>query len=363
MNKIITIDVRCLSLSGMGTYLKNLIPGLVDDLPNYDFVLLGDPIELKKLFPTNITRVNIIASTSSIYSIREQIEYVRLIPKSTSLYFSTHYNIPLLYFGPMLVTVYDLCHLAMPQFLNGIHKRIYANIMFRAIRYKAKKIITISEFSKCELNKFTGIAKQNITSIPLGVDMESSTVKTDTPIYTKPYILFVGNVKPHKNLNNLVLAFSKILDKLPHNLVIVGKKDGFITDNKFDPRIIESLGDRIMFTGYVNDDDLKNYYTHADAFVFPSFYEGFGLPLLEAMAARCPVIASNVASIPEVCGDGAIYFDPYNADDIASKIVLTLSDKKLCSTLKDRGYNHALKYSWDNTIKSTSKVIKKLLEL
>ena len=359
---MITIDARWINTSGIGTYLRNIIPGIIQSFPDCNFTLLGDIVELTKLEGVNIDRVNLICANSPMYSIQEQIDYILLIPKGTTLYFSTHYNIPLLYSGPMLVMVYDVFHLAMPDLVKGIHKRIYANFMFKAVRHKAKKIITISNFTKHELIKYTGKGRQTITPIHLGVDKEAFSVSKEEPLHKHSYVLYVGNIKPHKNLSALVNAFSNIASDVPHNLILVGKKEGFITGDNAVSIVAKKLGSRIQFTGYVSDQDLKNYYSYADALVFPSLYEGFGFPPLEAMAVRCPVLASNIGPMPEVCGDGALYCDPYDIDDIATKLTILLSNHELRLQLKNKGFSRVQKFTWDKCIQHTIDVIKDLLQ-
>ena len=165
-------------------------------------------------------------------------------------------------------------------------------------------------------------------------------------VNSRPFLLYVGNIKPHKNLNRLIDAFSKLLNKIPHDLIIVGKMTGFITpDNKVINRS-KKLSDRIIFKGKVSNKILKQYFSQADIFIFPSIYEGFGLPPLEAMAAGVPVVASKAASIPEVCGDAVFYFDAYNTDDIAEKILQMAKRRKQRSTgKKGKGHDGCRKHS------------------
>jgi len=291
----------------------------------------------------------------------EQIDYLRAIPKETSLYFATHYNIPLLYSGRMMVTVYDLMHLAMPQFAPGIHKRIYAKLMFAALRRKARSVLTISEFTRHELERIVGGFKQPVTPIHLGVDNEWFSIPSLPSPHSRPYVLYVGNIKPHKNLKTLVKAFIKIASSVRHDLVLVGKKDGFITGDTEVANLAQTLGGRIHFTGRVSDDKLHQYFHHAETLVFPSHYEGFGLPPLEAMAAGCPVVVSNAASLPEVCGDAALYFDPHDVNDLSSKLELILANSVLRDSLRESGLVRARSYTWDRCVSKTCDVIQTVL--
>ena len=179
----------------------------------------------------------------------------------------------------------------------------------------------------------------------------------------KKFILYVGNVKPHKNLTGLVEAFLLAKEKLrDYHLVIVGKKEGFITgDASLIKRISDNefLSERVIFTGYVPNDDLPVMYNLASLFVFPSFYEGFGLPPLEAMACGCPLLTSDAASMPEVCRDAARYFDAGNPSDIAEKIIDSLfgSDSDI---FVQRGLRRIEDFSWKTFYKQQVDVFYKL---
>ena len=344
----------------MGTYLRNVLPGVIAAFPEQKFCLLGDKVVLSSLEWVNSANVCLVEAESAMYSLSEQLELVRKIPKETSLFWATHYNIPLLYRGKMLVTVYDLFHLAKPELVGGFHKRLYAKIMFNAVCRRAAAILTISRFSKDEFIRFTGEGRQSIFPIHLGVADPWFHIPPSASPYQRKYILFVGNVKPHKNLSALVKAFGSICDKIPHDLVIVGKKEGFITGDDVVANEAARLGSRVQFTGYVDDDKLRQYFAHAELLVFPSLYEGFGLPPLEAMAAGCPVLVSNAASMPEICGDAAVFFDPYQHEDMAVKMLEILSDDNLRESIRQNGYERARTFTWDACVKQSCDVIRAL---
>jgi len=358
---LIAIDVRWLNASGIGTYLRNIVPGILAAFPERNFVLLGNRDEIAEIKSPSGAKVVVVAADSRMYSIGEQLEIPKKIPKETQLYFSPHYNIPLGYRGRLLVTVYDLFHLAMPHLVGGIHKRLYARYMFNAVRRRADAILTISQFTKDELIRFTGEGRQPIFPIHLGVDESWFNVKPADSPHGKPYLLYVGNVKPHKNLGALIRAFGSLTEVVEHDLVLVGKREGFITGDSAPALEAERLKGRVHFTGRVGDAILKQYVASADALVFPSFYEGFGLPPLEAMAAGCPVISSNAASLPEICGDAALFCDPYSPADIAGKIRLLLGDGALRDKLRAKGAIRARRFTWGKCISETCRVIDGLL--
>jgi glycosyltransferase involved in cell wall biosynthesis len=361
-DEIITIDLRLLNVSGIGTYLRNVIPGIIMEFRSNRFTLIGDKAEIGRLGLPNDRRISVVVAKSKMYSLFEQAEIPDLIPKNTRIYFAPHYNIPLLYRGSMLVVVHDLFHLAMPDLVDGVHKSLYARFMFYSLRRKADAIITVSRFTKNELIRFTGRGRQQIHPIHLGVERSWFDVKQDaTKALKKPYLLYIGNVKPHKNLGALIKAFELISSEISHDLILAGKKDGFITGDRNVLMAAEKLQGRVLFTGYMNEVLLKQYVAQADALVFPSLYEGFGLPPLEAMAAGCPVIVSNVASIPEICGDAAMYCDSYKPRDIADKILEVIRNKQRREELIGLGLAHARYFTWDKCVKETCGVIDKLL--
>ena len=360
---MITIDVRFLNSSGIGTYLRNVIPGIVARFPDRIIFLMGDPAVISEIDGlANASNVVVIPAFAKMYSIQEQIDYVRLIPKATKLYFATHYPIPLFYRGKMLVTIHDLFHLAMPDLVGGVHKSLYARLMFNAVRHKASSILTISNFTKSELLRLTGPeGHQDIIPIHLGVDRTWFDIPVAASPHPRPYVLYVGNIKPHKNLGALIKAFSLIADQFPHDLVLVGQKEGFITADTGLDFIAKQLKTRVQFTGRVDQATLQQYFAHASCLVFPSLYEGFGLPPLEAMAAGCPVICSDTGPMPEVCGDAVLYFDPKNIKQLAEKLEMVLSDDALRNDLISRGYLHVKSYTWDGCIDQTSQKILSLL--
>jgi glycosyltransferase involved in cell wall biosynthesis len=361
---MITIDARWLNASGIGTYIRNIVPGLIRALPSDRFTLLGNPQELDLLDFGDRSRIHLVSAHSAMYSIGEQFEIPRLIPKDTRLFFSPHYPIPLGHstkYGKLLVTVHDVIHLARPQWFGSLHKQLYAKLMFKTVSRKADAIIAVSEFTKSEINRYLSIDSNKIHVIPHGVDESWFNLPIQANPHPRPYILFVGNVKPNKNLANLVRAFSQLIPIIPHDLVIIGKHDGFQSRDEEVHQLAQAHPDRIFFTGFVNSEELKSYMSHASIFVFPSFYEGFGLPPLEAMAAGIPTLVSDAASIPEVCGDASSYFDPNNVDDIAIKIKSLVNDPPLQLDLKLRGIARAKEFTWDSAIEKTASLVHQMV--
>jgi glycosyltransferase involved in cell wall biosynthesis len=305
--------------------------------------------------------VEIINCDKPIFSIAGQLEVIKKIPRDTKLFWSPNFIIPILNKGKVLATVHDVFHLAMSEYLSK-SVQVSARAFYWILRRRADKIICVSHFTARELIRFIKIPDEKIQVIYNGVDRSWFDVRPKGNPYDKPYLLFVGNVKLHKNLSALLKAFSTLKDKIDHDLVIVGRREGFLTpDHNLENAINNyNLHERVHFTGYIEDDLLKQYYVFADALVFPSLYEGFGLPPLEAMACGCPAVVSNAASLPEVCGNAALYFNPYKPKDIADKILLLLNNDNLRVDLTKKGKEHARQYNWEKTAQETFRVIEGL---
>lgn len=362
MKQKFVIDFRMHNASGIGTYIKNIIPFLLN---KYNIILLGAENEIKayKFYK----QVEVIECNSNIYSIKEQYELFKKIPKC-DMFWSPHYNIPILPIKAKkrIVTIHDVFHLAFYNEL-GLKQKIYAKLVINQAVNRSDKVLTVSKFSVDEIRKYTH-TKKDIEVIYNAIDFTKFNIIKEQTILTKvqnkyllpkEFLLFVGNVKPHKNIKKLLLAIKDI----NVNLVIVGKKDGFITGDDELKNLIESnnLNSRVFFTGYVEDEDIPAIYNLAKIFVFPSLYEGFGIPLLEAQACGTPVVCSSVASLPEVGGkDSVLYCDPYNVSDIKEKITLVLNDSALQKELIKKGFENIKKFSWEKSATKIIEIIERL---
>jgi glycosyltransferase involved in cell wall biosynthesis len=362
--KTLCIDLRWTDASGVGTYVKGIMPGIVRLLGDVSIVGLGDRSRLEEFEWSRAANVRLIECHARRYSPAEQIQLPLAIPSGTDLFFSPYYPIPLLYRGPLAVTVHDLSHRVVPEIIGDLQKRIYAQIMFRALRKRASVIFTVSDFSKSEfLRLTTGPRKDNIILTHLGISAEWYGAAQLPPVRSRPCLIYVGNIKPYKNLGRLVEAFLKIKDRIPHDLVIVGQSEGLITGEsaKFFQRI-RGASERIHLTGFVSYQELLSLVGHAHALIMPSLYEGFGLPPVEAMAAGVPVAVARAASLPEVCGDAALYFDPLNVDDIAAKLVEIASNMETWKELRNRGLARSKLFSWNTCSRTTADALRSALD-
>lgn len=260
-----------------------------------------------------------------------------------------------------IVTIHDAAVFANSENFSAKFTAWY-RFLFRSLKYRSKKWITVSQFSKDELQKYVNVREQNISVHHLGVDHMEKT-QSDPHILEKHgltgggYILAVSSKSPNKNFGAIIQSL-ELLQSENFQCVIVGGANHPV----FQAGNSEvTASSSVKFVGYVTDEELKALYEHAACFVFPSFYEGFGLPPVEAMACGCPVVASGSASIPEVCGTSALYCNPYEAEDIADKLKLLLNNEALRQQLRQTGLEHAARYRWRKTASGICTDIENLL--
>ena len=329
--------------------------------------LLGDMDVLSSLAQVS----TIIPFNAPIYSVAEQRQYRKIIG-TTDIFWSPHYNVPLagVMASKKVVTIHDVYHLAFFKQLS-LKQRIYAKMIMDNAVKKSDVIITVSDFSKSEIIKYTGCDSAKLNVIYNGVEEYSKPAGSAAVVtkYKLPqrYILFVGNVKPHKNLKTLIKSYLLLgeVQQADFKVLIVGKKEGFLTGDHELMNWVNGdsrLKDSIIFTGFVNDADLSTIYANAFLLVFPSAYEGFGLPPLEAMANGCPVIASDASSIPEVCGNAAIYFPAFDETQLSLKISELLTNEFKRAEAIKRGYERVKLFRWENSAGKHIKLFERLLE-
>jgi glycosyltransferase involved in cell wall biosynthesis len=349
--------------SGIGTYLKHLLPRVLRGLPEVRLCLLGNPSELLPLDWTRDERVMVRKLWAGVYSPLEQVAVPRATPPETRLLWTPHINLPVLYRGTLLVTVHDAYYVNLRRPVGTRwDKRIYTRLMMSALARRADFILTVSDFTRRELEAAFGPARQPVRVVPNGVDESWFGVRAEGERpHARPYVLYVGNLRPNKNVPGLLAAFELLLDSVAHDLVIAGRDFGL----RLSPpvaRTIGALGERVRFTGHLAEEELRRFYAHAEALVLPSFYEGFGLPPLEAMACGVPVAVSRRAALPEVCGDAAVYFDhPEDPADIAAGLERLLGDPALRRELVARGRERAREFTWERAAEQTLEVIRNLI--
>jgi glycosyltransferase involved in cell wall biosynthesis len=274
---------------------------------------------------------------------------------------------------PYVVTVHDLGALAHPEFFNNNSSGFTQRGLQYAIR-KAGAMICVSRATADSLAEYVRarysidlsdrifVAHEGVADAFLQPADPSALSALNAPIdpLTVSYILAVGKISPRKNLESVIRALGKLKDEIPHHLITVGG-DGWDFENVKTLASASGLSDRIHFLSHVDDAMLNALYTHAALFIYPSLFEGFGLPVLEAMSAGCPVITSNVSSLPEVAGDAALLIDPRNVDEIASAMEAVCKDSALAETLRSKGKLRAAQFSWKKCAEETAQVYHSLI--
>ena len=369
----IGIDARLYraSAAGIGRYSQNLIKNLLELDRENQYVLFMTPEDEKDFLAQKITSYNykIVKTDIGHYSVKEQVELKKIIDvEKCDLVHFTNFNFPVRYKGKFVVTIHDLTLFYFPgrSKKNFLYKFAYKYIFSQAC-HKAQQIIAVSESTKKDIINTFKIDPAKITVVLEAADDKTFTEPSQSFVekiknkydVKAPVILYVGQWRPHKNLTGLIEAFSMLRKELPVKLALVGKVDHtypevFTTIDK------EQVLSDIIMPGFVSEEELAAWYKIAAVFVFPSFYEGFGLPGLEAMMAGTPVAASNRTSLQEIYKNAAIYFDPEKVEEIASVLKKIITDKQLAASLVRKGYETTKLYSWVKTAQNTLKVYKSI---
>lgn len=379
---------------GLGRYVQEVVDNIIritgaqPDGGGFKYVVFLSPANYDE-FPNDQPAVKKVKIDCPWYGWREQLlmPYYLWREKLDLIHFP-HFNVPVLAPGRFVVTIHDLILTNFPTVRATTKRHLiyyfknmaYRLVIFLALR-RARRVITVSNFTKDDIVRKFGVAPEKITVIYEGVanlakGMDSLFVaKLDEREILEQYhipehfLLYVGNAYPHKNLEKLLKVFSRLHAHRPKlRLVLVGRSDYFYERIK---SVAISLnlwqeGNRnsaVIFPGYVPDAQLEIFYSAARAYVFPSLYEGFGLPPLEAMANNCPVVSSNRASLPEILGEAAVYFDPESEDDMLDKISLVLDNNSQREELTRKGRERAKRYHWWDCAHETLVVYESVLRL
>jgi glycosyltransferase involved in cell wall biosynthesis len=367
----IAIDARKLHDFGIGTYVRNLVHELARQPHDDEYALVcrrTDAEFVRELGP----RFHPIVDDSRNYSIREQISVpLALRRQRIDLFHAPHYVVSPLTRCPYVVTIHDCIHLRFPQYLPHRRAHLYARTMMRMAARGARRVLTVSEASKQDILTFLGVPASKVEVVYNALDERLSVPPTETEIQlvreryllTSPFILYTGNIKPHKNIDRLIEAYSLLRKRGLEDvkLLIIGEEVSKFPSLR---RLVHryQLHAHVRFFGHVPDATLAALYRLAAVFVFPSLYEGFGLPPLEAMAAGAPVVTSNVSSLPEVVGDAALLIDPHDAGALANAISRVLTDGNLRADLIRRGHARVKAFSWERSVARTHAIYHEVIE-
>lgn len=356
----IAIDVRKINDFGIGTYLRNLIRHLSRFDSKNAYYLLCYPQDAELLGSLSTTHHLYFVSAPN-YSLSEHWSISLALRRiDADLFHAPHYVLPALVPCPSVVTVHDVIHLLFPQYLPSRFASHYARAMIASAVSRARLVMTVSRASKNDLLGFFDIDESKILVIPNGIDPTMTRELTREEIervrqrfqLTGRNALFVGNIKPHKNVERLIAALALLRQDPAFSdvtLIVVGDD---ISKYPSLRRRVEELGLRshVRFFGFVPEMTLVALYRAADIFVFPSLYEGFGFPPLEAMANGTPVVTSKISSLPEVVGEAALTVDPYSTAEIAHAMKTLFQDGPLRARLSSKGRERACLFSWEKAV-------------
>lgn len=348
-------------VTGVERYARNLLANIVDAGREEEFLLFGCGERPALASPHgNVRQVGSCAwRSAAARQLWEQMILPGLASKAQVDVLVNPANTAPLRFSRNVVVIHDLSFLEHPEWFSRGFRWLYRSVVPRAAR-GARAVITDSEFSKGRIVELLGVASEKVHAVYLAADpafrpLRRSAVEDVAHKFgiARPYVLFVGSIGPRKNLATAVAAFEIANTRLStaHMMVVAG-----VTSFQFPKAEVPTGAGRVMAIGYTNDADLSALYAGARALLYPSLYEGFGLPPLEAMACRTPVVTSNSTSLPEVVGDAALVVDPTNVDDVAEAIHRVLSDQELAEDLRRRGLERAKLFSWEDTARGVLEV-------
>jgi glycosyltransferase involved in cell wall biosynthesis len=371
----IGIDARMYgkAQSGIGNYIKQLTDHLfaLDQVNDYYLFLLEPNYSDYQPRHANIHKVKV---TSYWYSLSEQTKFLCELNKyKLDLLHFPHFNAPIFYNRPRVVTIHDI----IPKFFPGhkqkswLRKQAYELTLKTNLR-KSIKIITDSQSAKQDLMTYYQVPETKIAVVKLGIEATFINERNYAKIkelkdryqITKPYIFFISVWRNHKNLEGLIKAFEILKNQgnFDYQLVLGGQEDPHYPNIR--KTIAQSVFKNDIITpGFISDQELPLFYQAADLVAIPSFYEGFGLIGLEAMAAGTPVVSSNTTSQPEINGDAALYFDPKNLSQMAETIKKVLTNPELKNELVQKGQAHIKKYNWATCASETLNIYKQILNI
>ena len=361
----IGIDARKLHDFGIGTYIRNLLRHLARIDSQTEFVIFCRPEDRETLARVG-ENFRPVPETSGNYSVAEQLKIPLAVKRErVTLYHAPHYVLPPLVRCRSVVTIHDVIHLMFPQYLPNPVALRYAKWSITQAAHRATRVMTVSESSKRDILRFVDTQPDKIDVIYNAYDERFAMEPREEDVVrvreryqlTDEFVLYAGNVKPHKNLERLIQAFHLVRQRgLDHlKLVLIGDEISKYTALR---RAVHQhqLHKYVRFLGYLPEETLAVMYRLAGVFVFPSLYEGFGLPPLEAMASGTPVVTSNVSSLPEVAGDAAVLVDPYDPQAIADGIYRVLTDEQLRRDMVHKGIARAGQFSWEQSARRVRQI-------
>jgi alpha-1,3-rhamnosyl/mannosyltransferase len=359
---------------GIGRYVVNLAQAMAPLLAQpEDLILLRDPSQPSQwdLGALHDEQVEVVETSVSPFSLQQQWTVPRLLRRlEADLYHSPYYLMPYRPGVPTLVTIHDLIPMRYPEYFTPPQRLVFA-VAVRLAVCTSQRVITVSQATARDLQDLLGLSESRVAVIPEAADpaffprpaVQVEAVRIKYRL-SEPYLLYLGSNKPHKNVTSLVEAWAQFHDgqqvESHASLVIAGVWDARYPEPCQRAEQL-NLTKSIRWLGAVPESDLPALYSGAAAFVFPSLYEGFGLPVLEAMACGTPVACSDTSSLPEVAGDAALLFDPAEVESIATALERSLNNAELRCELAKRGLRRVSQLSWGHSARETLRVYRELV--
>lgn len=358
----IGLDARKLTDFGIGTYVRNLVRALAAIDHENRYVLLTGAASREYLFdlPENF---RVVVEKAPVYSLREMAALSwRLFRLRLDLYHATHYVLPLYVHPLVVVTIHDIIHLLYPEFLPSGLAFLYAQRMIRSSLERGSRIIAVSHNTKADLMEHFDVDGRKIQVVHNGVEEEFRRRLPEEDLerrlrdlgLSRPYVLFVGNPKPHKNLDRVVQAYARAGEIAPFEAPLVCVGDRGSQEFKIRQRAQHlGIADRVRLLGHVAQEALPAIYQGASLFLYPTLYEGFGLPVVEAMASEVAVITSNTSALKEVAEGYAHLVDPLDVEGMARAIARCMADPEHRAALARLGRRRADDFRWERTARKT----------
>jgi len=346
-------------MTGIGRYLWHFLQYATTSNYPHEYVLFCNH-ETK--IPFDLSKLKTVIIREKITPIWDQILLpLNIAREKIDVFLTPYFKAPFFLPSNVVLIINDLIPLFFPE-EHRLFKRIYFRFMCGRSARRAKRIITISENSRDDIVKFLRLPADKIRIVHLGVEerFRSPDIRIEETRrkYALPqkFILYVGNLSPHKNVQGLIKSYAVLPVNLrkQYKLVLVAPKSGKYFS--YIEKVIREmeLAQDVLFTGYIEDKDLPAVYHMSSLFAFPPLYEGFGLPPLEAMACGCPVVSSNTSSMPEVLGDAALFFNPYNVEEMSLAIKKMLKDENLRDKFRQKGLQRAKRFTFE---KMTNRIL------
>ena len=369
----IGIDCRELRayITGIGRILLEFLREARRHRKDFDFTLFGNQLTDFSSFPDVFEDYRKVILREKLTLWWDQIQLKNAIAKNNiDVFFSPYYKIPLLSKTKTILSIFDVTYLLVEPYRSSWRNKFYIKNFIQLASRKAKRIITSSHWTKSDLLKGLHLPEEKIEVIYLGVNPKFQAIlEKNKRDYIKKkyriqkrYLLYVGNFLPHKNVKSLIAAYNLLPENIRREYSLVlggGRPKGFKQD-------IEQSGlsdsQSIIYCGDIVDEDLPALYSGAELFVFPSLYEGFGLPPVEAMACGCPVASSHASSLPEILGNAALFFNPYQVEEISKTVKLILENKDLRENLRQKGLERAKLFASARTAEKLTAIFKTAYE-